>query len=145
MTPPSWPRRYARCRASTAPRMWWCPACSRACRTSRAWSRRGSSAPNRPPRARGSRVSIKLRVAFVLKGYPRLSEAFIAQEIAALERRGLEILIVSLRRPTDGRLHPVHREIRAAVHYLPEYLYREPLRVLRAWLIVRKWPAYKGA
>jgi glycosyltransferase involved in cell wall biosynthesis len=86
-----------------------------------------------------------LRVAFVLKGYPRLSEAFIAQEIAALERCGLEILIVSLRRPTDGRLHPVHREIRAAVHYLPEYLYREPLRVLRAWLIVRKWPAYKGA
>jgi len=86
-----------------------------------------------------------LRVAFVLKGYPRLSEAFIAQEIAALERRGLDILIVSLRRPTDGRLHPVHREIRAAVHYLPEYLYREPLRVLRAWLTVRKDPRYARA
>ena len=86
-----------------------------------------------------------MRVAFVLKGYPRLSEAFIAQEIAALERRGLEILIVSLRRPTDARLHPVHREIRAAVHYLPEYLYRAPLRVLRAWFAVRKWPAYKAA
>jgi len=40
-------------------------------------------------------------VAFVLKGYPRLSETFIAQEILALERRGLEILIVSLRPPTD--------------------------------------------
>ncbi len=86
-----------------------------------------------------------LRVAFVLKGYPRLSEAFIAQEVAALERRGLDILIVSLRRPTDGRLHPVHREIRAAVHYLPEYLYREPLRVLRAWRAVRKLATYKNA
>jgi len=86
-----------------------------------------------------------LRVAFVLKGYPRLSEAFIAQEIAALERRGLDILIVSLRRPTDDRLHPVHREIRAAVHYLPEYLLREPLRVLRAWLAVRKLPSYGKA
>jgi len=86
-----------------------------------------------------------LRVAFVLKGYPRLSEAFIAQEIAALERRGLEILIVSLRRPTDDRLHPVHREIRAAVHYLPEYLWRQPLRVLRAWWAVRKLPAYAEA
>ena len=32
-------------------------------------------------------------VAFVLKGYPRLSETFIAQEIAALERLGLPILI----------------------------------------------------
>ena len=86
-----------------------------------------------------------MRVAFVLKGYPRLSEAFIAQEIAALERRGLEILIVSLRRPTDDRLHPVHREIRAAVHYLPEYLWRQPLRVLRAWWAVRKLPTYAMA
>jgi glycosyltransferase involved in cell wall biosynthesis len=83
-----------------------------------------------------------LRVAFVLKGYPRLSEAFIAQEIAALERGGLNILIVSLRRPTDDRLHPVHREIRAPVHYLPEYLLREPLRVLRAWWAVRQLPTY---
>jgi hypothetical protein len=56
-----------------------------------------------------------LRVAFVLKGYPRLSETFIAQELAALERRGLEILIVSLRRPTDARRHAVHDEIRAAL------------------------------
>jgi glycosyltransferase involved in cell wall biosynthesis len=85
------------------------------------------------------------RVAFVLKGYPRLSESFIAHEIAALERRGLDILIVSLRRPTDDRTHPVHAEIRAPVLYLPEYLYREPLRVLRAWLRVRHQPAYREA
>lgn len=85
------------------------------------------------------------RVAFVLKGYPRLSETFIAQEIAALERRGLEILIVSLRYPTDGRRHPVHEEIRAPLLYLPEYLYQEPLRVLRAWRLVRRWPTYRSA
>ena len=83
------------------------------------------------------------RVAVVLKGYPRLSETFIAQEIAALERRGLEILIVSLRFPTDRRTHPVHAEIRAPRLYLPEYLYREPLRVLRAWWRVRRWPEYR--
>jgi glycosyltransferase involved in cell wall biosynthesis len=86
-----------------------------------------------------------LRVAFVLKGYPRLSEAFIAQEIAALERRGLDILIVSLRRPTDASVHPIHREIRASVHYLPEYLWRAPLRVLRSWLIMRRNPRYVAA
>ena len=85
------------------------------------------------------------RVAFVLKGYPRLSEAFIAQEIAALEQRGLEILIVSLRHPTDGKTHPVHAEIRASVVYLPEYLYRAPLRVLRAWWRVRGWSTYREA
>jgi len=85
------------------------------------------------------------RVAFVLKGYPRLSETFIAQEILALERRGLPILIVSLRRPTDARTHPVHAEIRAPVHYLPEYLLPEPLRVLRAWWRVRRRPSYRVA
>lgn len=83
-------------------------------------------------------------VAFVLKGYPRLSETFIAQEIAALEARGLAIRIVSLRRPTESRRHSVHAEIRAPVRYLPEYLYREPLRVWRAWRRVRRWPSYRA-
>jgi hypothetical protein len=83
------------------------------------------------------------RVAFVLKGYPRLSETFIAQEIAALERRGLEILIVSLRHPTDARRHPVHDDIRASILYLPEYLLLEPLRVLRAWIRQRKTSNYR--
>ena len=83
-----------------------------------------------------------MRVAFVLKGYPRLSESFIAQEIAALERRGLRILIVSLRRPAGERRHAVHDEIRAALLYLPEYLLLEPFRVLRAWWKIRKSDAY---
>jgi len=83
------------------------------------------------------------RVAFVLKGYPRLSETFIAQEIAALERRGLEILIVSLRQPTDARRHAVHDEIRASILYLPEYLLLEPLRVMRAWRRERQSSRYK--
>jgi glycosyltransferase involved in cell wall biosynthesis len=85
------------------------------------------------------------RVAFVLKGYPRLSETFIAQEIAALERRGLEILIVSLRHPTDARRHPVHGEIRASILYLPEYLYQEPLRVFRSWIHSRRSKTYREA
>ena len=80
--------------------------------------------------------------AFILKGYPRLSETFIAQEIGALERRGLKITIVSLRLPTDSRTHPVHEGIAAPVRYLPEYLVRQPLRVLRAWRAVRRRPAY---
>ena len=86
-----------------------------------------------------------MAVAFVLKGYPRLSETFIAQEIAALERRGLDIRIVSLRRPTDARRHPVHDEIRAPLLYLPEYLLLEPLRVFRAWFSERRKPGYRTA
>ena len=82
-------------------------------------------------------------IAFVLKGYPRLSETFIANEIRALERRGLDIRIVSLRHPTDAATHPVHEEVRAPVLYLPEYLYRAPLRVLRAWWRMRRSDRYR--
>ena len=84
-------------------------------------------------------------VGFVLKGYPRLSETFIAQEILALEKRGLEIQIISLRHPTDTHLHPVHGQISAPVNYLPEYLHHEPIRVARAIWIARRLPGYKKA
>jgi glycosyltransferase involved in cell wall biosynthesis len=85
------------------------------------------------------------RVAFVLKGYPRLSETFIAQEILGLEQRGLDILIVSLRHPTDRKTHPVHHAIRAARLYLPEYLYQEPARVWRGWRAARRLPGWPRA
>jgi glycosyltransferase involved in cell wall biosynthesis len=80
------------------------------------------------------------RIAVVVKGYPRLSETFIAQEILALQERGLPLEIWSLRHPTESAVHPMHRRITAARHYLPEYLYQEPLRVLRglAWGLRRK-------
>lgn len=84
-------------------------------------------------------------VAFVLKGYPRLSETFIAQEIRALERHGLDIRLVSLRHPTDPAVHPVHREIEAPVLYLPEYLRDEPGRCIRAWRQARHLPGYRRA
>jgi glycosyltransferase involved in cell wall biosynthesis len=88
---------------------------------------------------------MKNAVAVVLKCYPRLSETFIAQEIHALESAGFDLTLVSLRHPTDRKTHPVNDEIRAPVLYLPEYLYQEPLRVLRAWLKARKLPGYRKA
>lgn len=72
------------------------------------------------------------KVVVVLKGYPRLSETFIAQELLGLERAGIDLVIVALRKPTDAKRHPVHTEIKAPVHYLPEYLHQEPLRVMRS-------------
>ncbi len=91
------------------------------------------------------RATPRRTVVFVLKGYPRLSETFIAQEILELERRGLDIRIVSLRRPYDPVEHPIHREIRAPRDYLPEYLHDDWARVRRAWRAVRRWPGYRAA
>jgi len=93
----------------------------------------------------GAPPGVPGQVAFVLKGYPRLSETFIAQEIAALEQRGLPILIASLRHPTDSQVHPIHASIRAPVMYLPEYLRDDPMRVLRSWWQVRRRPGFAQA
>ena len=84
-------------------------------------------------------------ILFLLKGYPRLSETFIAQEIRALELAGLPLRLISLRFPTDKHVHPIHREIVAPVSYLPEYLHQEPLRVLRGWWRARRLPGYRAA
>ena len=85
-------------------------------------------------------------MAVVLKGYPRLSETFIAQELLALQDRGHRFAIWSLRHPYDGgRMHPIHERITAPVHYLPEYLHEEPMRVLQAWRIARRLPGYGTA
>ena len=82
------------------------------------------------------------KVAFILKGYPRLSETFIAQEILALERGGIGIHIISLRHPTDPTTHGVHDQITASISYLPEYLHHAPWRVFRAWWLGRKLGGY---
>ena len=85
------------------------------------------------------------RIATIVKGYPRLSETFIAQEILGLEKRGIAQLIVSLRHPTEGKVHDINREIKAEILYLPEYLKDDLFRVREG----RKWaetqPGFKEA
>ena len=53
-----------------------------------------SSAPKTP-----------LRVAYILKMFPRLSETFILNELLELEAQGVEVSIVSLMYPNDGKYH----------------------------------------
>lgn len=62
------------------------------------------------------------KIGFILKGYPRLSETFIAQEIYLLEQRGFQIDIYSMRGPREKTRHPVHDKIKAKVVYIPEYI-----------------------
>ena len=84
------------------------------------------------------------RLAVVVKGFPRLSETFVARELAALEARGLDFTLHALRQPgSDVKL--VDNIVAAKPHYLPEYLHNERARVLRAFLAARRLPGFASA
>jgi glycosyltransferase involved in cell wall biosynthesis len=76
-----------------------------------------------------------LKVGYIVKMFPRLSETFILNEILELERRGVAVTIFSLKKPNEGRFHPQLSQLKAKVHYLDEL---DPKR-WAAWL-GREWP-----
>lgn len=85
------------------------------------------------------------KLAVVVKGWPRLSETFIAQELVALEEAGHDLDIWSLRHPSDTKTHPLHDRLKAKVRYLPEYLHHDPARVWQARAIAKTLPGYAAA
>ncbi|MEA2246422.1 MAG: hypothetical protein QOH46_951 [Solirubrobacteraceae bacterium] len=58
-------------------------------------------------------------VAYVLKGWPRISELFIASEIYRLEQAGLKLRLYVIRPPDEAQTHPVVDRIAAEPVYLP--------------------------
>ena len=58
-------------------------------------------------------------MGMILKGYPRISESFISNEILLLERLGFKIHLFSMRHPRESFTHKSVGEIRAKVDYLP--------------------------
>lgn len=60
------------------------------------------------------------KVAYVMNGFPRLSETFIAHEIHQLERLGLGLRLYSVKREDEPQVHPVVDDIRAPLAYLPK-------------------------
>ncbi len=85
------------------------------------------------------------KLAVLVKGWPRLSETFIAQELVALQDAGHAFDIWSLRHPTDTKRHPLHDRFKGQVHYLPEYLYDEPARLNAARQVATALPGYNRA
>jgi glycosyltransferase involved in cell wall biosynthesis len=59
-------------------------------------------------------------VAYVLKGFPRLSETFIASEIYRLERRGLPLRLFVLKQAAEPVVHSVSTSIEAPRVFLPQ-------------------------
>ncbi len=60
------------------------------------------------------------KVAYVMNGFPRLSETFIAHEIHQIERLGLALRLYSVKRENEPQVHPVVAAIRAPLSYLPK-------------------------
>lgn len=90
-------------------------------------------------------------IAFILKGYPRLSETFITNEIFLLEQLGCDLHLFAMRNPGESKVHENVRRIKAPVTYIPDYFWPNCLLFLRTNLALfrRKpgayWPAFRYA
>ncbi len=61
-----------------------------------------------------------MEIGYILKGYPRNSEAFILNEIYLLEQLGLKLRLFSVKQEKEKKSHHLVGRIQAAVTYLPE-------------------------
>lgn len=75
-------------------------------------------------------MSPRPAIAYILKGYPRISETFISNEILLLEKLGFSIRLISMRHPRENFCHESVKQIKAKVDYLPTELFLELHRLL---------------
>lgn len=91
-------------------------------------------------------------VIYLVRSWPRLSQTFIVNEVVALERRGVEIVLFSMVRSDEDLVQPQVRDVRAQVRYLADETVRggvgahlsvlvtSPLRYARALLYALRHP-----
>jgi hypothetical protein len=58
-------------------------------------------------------------VAYLIKGWPRISELFIASEVHRLEELGVPLRLFAIKPGGEDRVHPVVDRIKAGATYLP--------------------------
>src|SRR5437879_6974730 len=56
--------------------------------------------------------------AYIVSTWPSLSQTFVLNEVLALERRGLQLRIFSIKDPKEEPVHADARRVRAKVSYL---------------------------
>src|SRR3954466_14850900 len=71
-----------------------------------------------PPASPAAPTAPRLRVAYLLKRYPRLSQTFVLNEMLELERQGVEGVVLARDGLGEGMAHPATRLLRAPVHEL---------------------------
>jgi glycosyltransferase involved in cell wall biosynthesis len=93
-----------------------------------------------------------LTVAYILKMFPRFSETFILNEILELERRGVKVVVFSMKQPDERMRQPSVGQVKARVYIVPPLrghlarshvvahlgcLVRRPIRYLRTlWFVL---------
>jgi len=84
-------------------------------------------------------------LGYVLKGYPRISETFISNEILLLEKMGFELHLFPMRRPRENFSHASVKKIKARVDYLPTELFADFCRLIspNIFLAVKRPSAYR--
>ena len=75
-------------------------------------------------------LSIKPTLGYILKGYPRISETFISNEILLLEQLGFQMRLFPMRHPREDFCHDSVKQIQARVDYLPTELLLDFPRLL---------------
>ncbi|MGD8371246.1 MAG: glycosyltransferase family 4 protein [Syntrophobacterales bacterium] len=81
-------------------------------------------------------------IGYILKGYPRISETFISNEIHLLENLDFSLHLFSMRQPRESFTHQSVKQIRAQVDYLPETLLAHlPCLLYHNLLLARSRPA----
>jgi glycosyltransferase involved in cell wall biosynthesis len=84
----------------------------------------------------------KQMIGIVLKGYPRLSETFIVNEIRLLEELGYDLHIFALRDPGEDKVHDSVLKVKAKVTYIPDYFWKSFFAIVGANL--RRWRQQPG-
>ncbi len=86
-------------------------------------------------------------LGMILKGYPRISESFISNEILLLEQQGIPIHIFSMRHPRESFSHKSVQQIKARVDYLPQSILEALPQLLfyNLVLVMKKPRAYMRA
>ncbi|MFT5727310.1 MAG: glycosyltransferase involved in cell wall biosynthesis [Desulforhopalus sp.] len=77
-----------------------------------------------------TQVEAPKTLAYILKGYPRISETFISNEILLLEKLGFKMHLFPMRLPRESFAHASVKEIKAEVSYLPTELFENLPKLL---------------
>jgi glycosyltransferase involved in cell wall biosynthesis len=100
---------------------------------------------------RQGQTSVRRRevdLVVLVNGFPRLSETFVLNELLDLERRGLRLHVVALRRPDEIVQQQALENLRAPVEYLDDgtlWSRRVAVRTAHAALLIRRGASYFDA